>query len=154
MLITNLPILGIDIAKETFQVVLLRGEKKRHKQFPNNEAGFAALSSWLCQPEAVAVWACLEATGIYHEKLAHFLHGAGHQVSVVNPARIKGYATSQLQRTKNDRADAGLVASYCQSQRPALWSPPPAVVPASDYRRSHEKAVAIGLRCLEDRQTV
>jgi transposase len=38
------------------------------------------------------VQAYLEATGNYGEELAIYLHEAGHSVSMVNPARIKGFA--------------------------------------------------------------
>ena len=121
-----LPVLGIDVAKQTFQVVLLRGEKQKHKQFLNSPAGFTALHDWLAQHGVAQVWACLEATGAYSDAPAHFLHADGHQVSLVNPARIKAYGQSQLQRTKNDRADAALIARFCRDTRPPWWTPPPA----------------------------
>jgi transposase len=118
-------LLGIDVAKKTFNVVLLRGEKKKHKQFANSEKGFAALSAWLAKQGAAQVWACLEATGSYSDALAHYLHQAGHQVSLTNPARIKAYGQSQLQRTKNDSADADLILRFLRDTRPQLWEPPP-----------------------------
>lgn len=117
--------LGIDVAKATFHVVLLRAAKKKHKQFANSEQGFAELRGWLKKQDVAQVWACLEATGSYSEALARDLHGAGHQVSLVNPARIKAYGQSQLQRTKNDGADADLIARFCRDTRPQLWTPPP-----------------------------
>ncbi len=120
-----LAILGIDVAKKTFNLVLLRGAKKKHKQFANSEKGFAELSDWLTKQGVSQAWACLEATGSYSEALARFLHGAGHQVSLVNPARIKASGQSQLQRTKNDRADADLIARFCRDTRPPWWTPPP-----------------------------
>lgn len=121
----TLALLGIDVAKKTFNVVLLRGEKKKHKQFANSEQGIAELSVWLAHQGAPQVWACLESTGSYSDALAQFLHGAGHQVSLVNPARIKAYGQSQLQRTKNDRADADLIVRFLRDTRPLLWTPPP-----------------------------
>jgi transposase len=118
-------ILGIDVAKKTFNVVLLRGEKKKHKQFANHQQGFAELSAWLAKQGVTPVWACLESTGNYHDALARYLSEVGHQVSVVNPARIKAYGQSQLQRTKNDKADAALLARFCRDTRPRLWTAPP-----------------------------
>jgi transposase len=70
------------------------------------------------------VHACLEATGAYGDSLAADLHERGHTVSVVNPAAIKAYAQSHLSRTKNDRGDAGLIASFCAERRPPAWHPP------------------------------
>lgn len=70
----------------------------------------------------------MEATGVYGEAVAHFLHECGHLVSVVNPLRIKGYAQSNMQRNKTDRLDARLIASFCQTQKPDVWLPPSAEV--------------------------
>jgi transposase len=41
----------------------------------------------------------------------------GWMVSVVNPARIKGFAQSELARNKTDRADAALLARFCAAMR-------------------------------------
>jgi transposase len=65
----------------------------------------------------------MEATGRYYELLAEFLYSAGHCVSVVNPARIKGYAQAELKRSKTDELDAGLIARFCQKQNPKAWKP-------------------------------
>jgi transposase len=118
------PVLGIDISKATFDVVLLVGEKKIHHQFANNPEGFKQLNIWLHRNEASKVHACMEATGQYGDKLATYLYHGGHDVSVVNPARIKAYAGSRLRRNKTDKADAELIAYYCLKENPALWSPP------------------------------
>jgi transposase len=48
---------------------------------------------------------CLEATGGWSEQVAVALSEAGHVVSVVNPARIKAFAQSEMVRTKTDRID-------------------------------------------------
>src|SRR5690349_16213109 len=88
-------ILGIDIAKKKFDVALLRAGKYRNKVFANNETGFGELTAWLHKQRVEQVYACLEATGTYGEKLATYLHEAGHPVSMINPARIRAYAESQ-----------------------------------------------------------
>jgi transposase len=46
-------------------------------------------------------------------------------VSVVNPARIKAYGDSQMRRNKTDTLDAALIADFCRTQQPDLWTPPP-----------------------------
>ena len=74
--------------------------------------------------------ACLEATGNYGEDLAIFLYEAGHTVSIVNPARIKGFAQSELVRTKTDKVDAGIIARFCLTMRPEPWIPPSAEIRA------------------------
>ncbi len=118
-------ILGIDIAKEKFDIALYK-EKERIAtgQFANSPAGFKKLGKWLTNKSTGQVWACMEATGRYGDNLATYLYQAGHQVSVVNPARIKKYAQSKLQRNKTDKLDAQIIADFCRTQEPSLWRPP------------------------------
>lgn len=118
-------ILGIDVAKNKFDVALYRNGKYKTKSFENKLLGFEALASWLTQHDAAPVHACMEATGSYGDALARFLFEAGHKVSVVNPARIKAYGESELLRTKNDKTDAKLIARFCEAQEPAPWQPDP-----------------------------
>ena len=46
-------------------------------------------------------------------------------MSVVNPARIKGFAKSELLRTKTDSVDAALIARFCAAIKPSFWKPTP-----------------------------
>jgi transposase len=120
-----LPALGIDIAKLKFNVCLLHtGGKLKHKVFPNTAVGFQQLDAWLIKQGTPRPHACMEATGVYGEALALHLHGAGHQVSVINPAATKAFAASRLSRTKTDRVDAELIARFCVAQQPPAWTPP------------------------------
>jgi transposase len=64
------------------------------------------------------------ATGTDGEALATYLFDAGHRVSI-NPAVIKAYAQSRLSHTKTDKADATLIAEFCQEREPPAWSPLP-----------------------------
>lgn len=117
--------LGIDLSKRYFDAMLRlpKGEKV-HGQFENNAAGFKALAKWLKKHKAKGVHACMEATNIYWEALAAFLHAAGHRVSVVNPARIKGFALSQLRRNKTDKQDSDAIVDFCVATNPDAWTPP------------------------------
>lgn len=130
MNLSTLPPLGIDIGKRSFHAALLSGKQQRTKsaQFENTPDGFVALGQWLESHHLKQVHACLEATNIYGQALATELIEQGHQVSIVNPMRVKGYAKSQLSRTKNDQADAGLIARFCRDLRPSLWQPLPAEI--------------------------
>jgi transposase len=120
--------LGIDVSKAKLDVCLLReGEAKPlESSFANEPQGFQKLSRWLERHAKGEVYICLEATGRYGEAVAEYLHGRGYIVSVVNPAQIKAYAASQLQRNKTDRLDARLIADFCRTQQPPPWTPPPA----------------------------
>lgn len=99
----------------------------------NTRAGHAELIAWLVQrnlPAAAPV--VLEATGPYSEAAATALAAAaadtGWRVSVVNPARVKGFAQRQMTRNKTDKADATLLALFAQRADLEPWQPPsPAV---------------------------
>jgi transposase len=118
-------ILGIDIAKKKFDVALLRDGKFKNKVFENSDAGFENLVNWLKYHGVDNVHACMEATGTLYEGVALFLHDAGHVVSVVNPFQIKSYGGTVLSRTKTDKADARLIARFCESVHPKQWEPDP-----------------------------
>jgi transposase len=116
--------LGIDISKKDFHVVLLTGETRtKPRKFTNDLQGFESLQQWLNQKGIEQLHACMEATSIYGDALAEFLYDVGYQVSIVNPARIKGFARSELLRTKTDSVDAALIARFCAAIKPALWQP-------------------------------
>jgi transposase len=117
-------ILGIDISKKNFHATLLQGDAQRGKAFPNNAKGFEQLFAWLRNRQVHCVHACLEATGSYGDALATALHDHGHVVSVVNPARIKGFAQSEMSRNKTDAVDAGVIARFCKALSPSAWVPP------------------------------
>jgi transposase len=119
-------VLGIDMAKAKFDVALQEPDGRvRRKSCPNTPAGFRELDAWLRRHGVARVHACLEATGTYGDALATWLFDAGHGVSVVNPLRIHAFAASQLSRTKTDRTDAALIARFCATQQPGLWTPIP-----------------------------
>jgi transposase len=122
----NLPKLGIDVAKQTCEGALLQEGKYQHKKFANSPGGFRTLEEWLQGRGVVQVHAILEATGTYGEALALQLYEAGHQVSIVNPARIKAFGQSELQRNKTDRTDAALIARFAEKHKSEAWTPPPA----------------------------
>jgi len=117
-------ILGIDISKKSFDVALYSGKELLSSgEFINNAGGYKKLSNWLDNQSVASVWACLEATGRYGNALAFYLSNTGHQVSLVNPLRIKKYAESKLQRNKTDQLDAKVIADFCRTQEPSLWQP-------------------------------
>lgn len=117
-------VLGIDIAKRKFDVALLRQGKLKFKGFANDHKGFAALQDWLRGLGTERVHACMEATGVYGEALAIWLHDAGHALSVINPAQAKDFARSLLTRNKTDAVDAAVLARLCHALTPPLWQPP------------------------------
>jgi transposase len=118
--------LGMDVSKDKLDVHLLSDEQGFSATFSNHKTGWRSLHHWLKKRRQTLVHICLEATGRYGEGVTTFLHERGYAVSVVNPARIKGYATSRLSRNKTDRVDAALIADFCRAQQAdlPLWTPP------------------------------
>jgi len=116
-------ILGIDVSKDKLDLILLSEKGKSHKVISNDLAGFKTLDQWLISRHIDQVHVCLEATGQYGDAVSEYLFGQGHDVSVVNPTRIKRYGESKLHRNKTDKADAELIAEFCLKEKPALWEP-------------------------------
>lgn len=122
--------LGLDIAKASFTACLMINHQQTQRSFSNSEAGYQQLDAWIAkrlrQGKFQHLHACMEATGSYGSALARWLHQRGYRVSIANPAAVHKYGESLLRRSKTDTADARLIALYCQSTRPPLWTPPPA----------------------------
>lgn len=117
--------LGIDISKKNFDVALLKENKYKHKSFKNDEKGYEELKKWLEFNQARQAHCCMEATGIYGEKLAEYLYKEGNKISVENAAKINAFAKAQLSRNKTDKADAKIIAQYCEACKPELFTPQP-----------------------------
>lgn len=121
--------LGIDVGKTALELALCNGEETVAKTTVANDSdGHEQLLRWLlgrgAGPEKTGV--CMEASGDFEKTIARRLYEEDYRVSVVNPRRIKGYASSQLQRTKTDAADASLIARFGQREDPRPWEPPSA----------------------------
>jgi transposase len=118
-------VVGIDVSKETLDVAVMTGaQHSAYVKVPNSTAGYQQLVRWLNKHASKGCAVCLEATGRYGDGVAETLYEAGFRVSVVNPARIRGYADSQLRRNKTDKLDAQLIADFCRTQQPEPWTPP------------------------------
>lgn len=117
--------IGIDIAKDKFDICLIREDyEPEHGTFDNTKKGFKTFHNFLKKRNANLGHFCMEATGVYYEELAHFLDKKDYPVSVINPLQIRAYAKSQLRRNKTDKVDALIIADFCRTQNPPLWTPP------------------------------
>lgn len=123
--------LGIDVGKSDLHCRLLKvtdqGTSKLGpiQVFPNTEEGRERLKQWLEGHQALGdmTHAVMEATGVYSQRIAHFLYTSGYRVSVVNAAKIKFFAMSHLRRGKTDSMDAELIAQYAVTMKPSFWEP-------------------------------
>lgn len=123
---------GIDVSKADFTVCIggLLDDRSVKlsdtKKFANTQKGFNQCSKWVSkqlQKEVVVVYV-MEATGVYHEALAHHLHQIKKTVHVVLPNRAKHYLKSLNRKTKTDHTDAKGLAQFGVERKLALWSPP------------------------------
>jgi len=116
---------GIDVSKLTLDVALTIDGKKTlvMKKLTNNSAGFKVLEEWTRKrsekDECHKIHFLIEATGIYSDSLAEYLYSREDlKVTVINPAQVKSFGKSILLRTKTDKIDAELLASYAAMIRP------------------------------------
>lgn len=127
-------IIGMDVSKEKVDCFWLKDTSRRtgkSKVFKNTPGEFPALIGWMVAQTGEApaqLHFVMEATGIYHEALAHALHAAGTKVSVVNPAVVRDYAKSLAVRTKTDKQDARVLALLGAREPLRLWQPEPVEV--------------------------
>jgi transposase len=122
---------GVDVGKKELVVVLAASAQEalgRPRNFPNRPAGFRRLMKWV-QATGVdfqGVHVCLEATGVYGQRLVHFLQKqTDWTVSVVDPAQVKAFGQAQLSRTKTDGVDAFLLAAFAAACHPRPFVPEP-----------------------------
>ena len=123
--------IGIDVSKAKFDVAWLRDSKAfryRSKALSNNPKGCLQLLEWIrdkVTTDLAAVCVVMEATGVYHELLAYFLHDHGIQVSIVNPARTAEFAKSLGTVHKTDKNDSRILARYGATVDFPRWQPEP-----------------------------
>ena len=122
---------GIDISKDTFQARLCTksfGDELSYstgKKFNNDKTGHNQLIRWAVKEsdkEAPLVF-LMEATGIYHEKLAYHLHGVGKTVHVVLANTSKNFFRSHNIKTKTDAVDAKVLSQFGVERTHKKWKP-------------------------------
>lgn len=122
---------GIDAGKQRLHTSWLRDPETgrvRSKALANTPQGHAELLAWARKQSKAATAQLafvIEATGVYHEAVAMFLHEAGARVCVVNPLHVKRFAESHGIQMKNDSLDGTLLARFGHERRPEPWEPPP-----------------------------
>lgn len=111
------------------------------KCFNNTEGGFRDFDQWQarkCKYSIPSVFT-MEATGVYYEKLAWFLHHKGYYVSVVLPNKSKKYLQCLGLKSKNDKIDSiGLARMGAEQCLPRWNAPNKAIVELRDITRHRE----------------
>lgn len=110
---------GIDTGKHKLDVAL--EGRSQELQVPNTAEGHRQLSIWLRQHQVGRVG--IEASGGYEQAVVSQLRQDGFVVVVFQPAQVRAYAMFHLQRAKNDKIDAGLIAD-CTAAAKKIHAPP------------------------------
>lgn len=125
-------VLGVDVSQNELVVALGRMHNDlsidlyARKAFKNKETGFMALLEWLQKlaDTQVPVRVVMEATGVYHQKFAHYLYDHGHQVSIVLPNKISNYMRTLENKTITDKSCSEAIARSGLERRLDLWHKP------------------------------
>ncbi len=125
-------VVGIDVAQSELVVSLgVMMEDLNHilgqpKSFTNNLKGFNALMAWVKKnvDDETKLRFVMEATGVYHEKLAYFLDDRGYSLSVVLPNKISNYFRTLEVKTINDQTAAVAIARFGLERNLDNWVRP------------------------------
>lgn len=106
---------GVDIASETFTAAIGMDPwkpKVRPQEFSNDMDSFPMFLNWLLEHglDSENSVICMEATGVYNEALAYFLHLNGYQVVVETPLKVK--RAFKPYGPKSDPVDSLQIAEY------------------------------------------
>jgi transposase len=120
----NRVVVGIDVGKEQYAVSIFDGRAYLFQGLtPAHPETFLKRVTPHLPQDAAEVLFVMEATGVYHLKLALFLKERGYPVSVVNPFVVKKYAEMLQKKAKTDPVDARILAQF------GFFASPPPFVP-------------------------
>jgi transposase len=121
---------GIDTGKRNLDVALDTSAVRLRAA--NTAAGHSKLSAWLRRQEVRRVG--IEASGGYERQVVARLRRDGFVVVVFQPAQVRAYAKFHLQRAKNDKIDAALIAA-CTTEVKKIHAPPdPRLVAMAEHQ--------------------
>lgn len=96
------------------------------KTFVNNEKGFEGLVAWVNKlaVKGTAVRYVMEATGVYHEKLAYYLSDHQQAVSIVLPNKISNYFRTLDIKTITDKTASQAICRFGLERKLEVWQKP------------------------------
>ena len=128
---------GIDTGKFKLDVAL--AGRKGELQVGNDAAGHARLSAWLRRHRIKRVG--IEASGGYESAVVAHLRANGFVVIVFQPVQVRAYARYRLQRAKNDKIDAALIAVCAREAEEIHAAPDPRLAPFAEHLTMIEQLV-------------
>ncbi len=125
----NMVCAGIDTSKRKLDAAL--DERPEKLQVDNAADGHKGLSAWLRRQGVKRIG--IEASGGYEKAVVAQLRRDGFVVVVFQPAQVRAYAQFVLQRAKNDKIDAALIAA-CTAAIKKIHAPPdPRLAPFAEH---------------------
>jgi transposase len=124
----NMVCAGIDTGKRKLDVAL--NERSEQLQVDNDPDGYRALSAWLRQHRVKRVG--IEASGGYEQEVVAQLRRDRFVVVVFQPGQVRAYAKFLLQRAKNDKIDARLIAACTAAVKKIHAPPDPRLAPFAE----------------------
>ena len=112
---------GIDTGKRRLDIAV-NGRKER-LQVDNDPQGHLLLLEWLRRHRVKRVG--IEASGGYEQEVVATLRAHGMTVILFQPAQVRAYARFILQRAKNDKIDASLIAACTAATKKIHAAPDP-----------------------------
>jgi transposase len=112
---------GIDTGKHALDEALADGTAL--ERVTNDPDGHCRLAAWLTRRKVERVG--IEASGGYERPVVAYLRRKGFTVVLFQPVQVRAYATYRLQRAKNDRIDAALIAACTAQADPVRHAPDP-----------------------------
>lgn len=119
---------GIDTGKRKLDVAIEGSSEQL--QVDNTAQGHQALIDWLRSRKVKRVG--IEASGGYEQAVVAKLRRKRFVVVVFQPAQVRAYAKFHLQRAKNDKIDAALIAACTAAAKKIHPAPDPRLLPFAE----------------------
>ena len=124
---------GCDISQKKFDACISTIDVEqtvkviRTRKFDNSKSGFKHFKDWYEKQLNKAdfpICFIMEATGVYHENLAHFLHADEQHISIILANYSNKYLESLGNKSKNDKIDAKGLSRLGAERNLKRWNPP------------------------------
>jgi transposase len=119
---------GIDTGKKKLDVAI--DGSSEQLQVENTSEGHEALLDWLRRHRVKRIG--IEASGGYEQAVVATLRRKRFVVVVFQPAQVRAYAKFKLQRAKNDKIDAALIAACTAAVEKIHAAPDPRLQPFAE----------------------
>jgi len=123
---------GIDCAKKDFTVTMSLSDAYQEikhlsfRTFQNDEQGFKAFNKWIGKlaKKSLPMLFLMEATGVYHQKLAYFLKDLEYDVAVVAPKQARDFSRTLKIKKIDDKIASRYLSIMGLEKKIELWNKP------------------------------